>query len=126
MKVVIFTGIGSFSIPKAVGDYLISNKGWELVDKLPEYEVTKIKKVLILDHPLTERPNLNSYYYTFYMFDDELFRCHDDIIEAYTRRNEGVFAPDYKIVDIPDDVDWYIDECDDGSESIHEKHRIWS
>lgn len=29
-----------------------------------------------------------------------------------------------KIVEIPDDVDWYIHEYD-GLETIHEKHRIW-
>jgi hypothetical protein len=29
-----------------------------------------------------------------------------------------------KIVEIPDGVDWMIDEYD-GYESIHEKHRIW-
>ena len=28
------------------------------------------------------------------------------------------------VVEIPDDVDWYIDEYD-GIESIHERHRIW-
>jgi hypothetical protein len=30
-----------------------------------------------------------------------------------------------KVVDIPDDVDWYIDEYD-GMEHIAEKHRTWS
>ena len=29
-----------------------------------------------------------------------------------------------KVVEIPDDVDWYIDDYD-GVETIHEKHRIW-
>ena len=29
-----------------------------------------------------------------------------------------------RIVEIPDDVDWEVDEYD-GMESIHEKHRIW-
>ena len=31
-----------------------------------------------------------------------------------------------KIVEIPDDIEWYIVEDDVGTESIHEKHRIWS
>jgi len=29
-----------------------------------------------------------------------------------------------KVIDIPDDVKWYIDEYD-GAESIHEEHRVW-
>jgi hypothetical protein len=29
-----------------------------------------------------------------------------------------------KIVEIPDDVEWYIMDCD-GCETIHENHRIW-
>jgi hypothetical protein len=32
---------------------------------------------------------------------------------------------DLKLVEIPDDIDWYIRTEDDGSESIHESHRIW-
>jgi hypothetical protein len=30
-----------------------------------------------------------------------------------------------KIVEIPDDVEWQIDDYD-GMETIHEKHRMWS
>lgn len=30
------------------------------------------------------------------------------------------------IVDIPDNIEWYINENEMGIESIHEKHRIWS
>ena len=29
------------------------------------------------------------------------------------------------IVDIPDDVEWYIETDEDGEETIHEKHRMW-
>lgn len=35
------------------------------------------------------------------------------------------FAADLKIVDIPDDVDWYIEEYD-GNEWVAERHRTWS
>jgi hypothetical protein len=32
---------------------------------------------------------------------------------------------DLKIVEIPDDVEWYIHDYD-GAESVHEQHRSWS
>ena len=35
------------------------------------------------------------------------------------------FCADLKIVDIPDDVEWYIHEYD-GLESVYEQHRTWS
>ena len=35
------------------------------------------------------------------------------------------FVADLKIVDIPDDVDWYIEEYD-GNEWVAERHRTWS
>ena len=37
-----------------------------------------------------------------------------------------ILNPEYlKIVEIPDDVKWYIHESESGQESIHEEHRIW-
>ena len=32
----------------------------------------------------------------------------------------------FRVVEIPDDVKWYIHESESGYESIHEEHRIWS
>lgn len=31
-----------------------------------------------------------------------------------------------KIVEIPDSVEWYVYTDDDGSESVHERHRVWN
>jgi hypothetical protein len=31
-----------------------------------------------------------------------------------------------KVVAVPDEVEWLLYEADDGSESIHEAHRIWA
>ena len=45
------------------------------------------------------------------------------IIEELGEKANGK-AADLKIVDVPDDVDWEINEYD-GIESIHEKHRVW-
>lgn len=45
------------------------------------------------------------------------------VVEELGEAANGKYA-DLSVVDIPDDVDWYIDEYD-GIESIHEKHRSW-
>lgn len=45
------------------------------------------------------------------------------IVEEMGEKANGRCA-ELSIVDIPDDVDWFIDEYD-GIESVHEKHRVW-
>lgn len=45
------------------------------------------------------------------------------VIEELGEKSFGRFSK-LKIVDIPDDVDWYIEEYD-GNEWIAEKHRTW-
>ena len=38
---------------------------------------------------------------------------------------EEVGHKSIEIIEIPDDVEWYIWESENGYESIHERHRIW-
>lgn len=45
------------------------------------------------------------------------------VVEELGLKANGKFA-ELKIVEIPDNVEWEIDEYD-GMESIHEKHRVW-
>lgn len=45
------------------------------------------------------------------------------IVEALKERADGKYAS-LKIVEIPEGVDWYIEEYD-GSEWVAEKHRTW-
>lgn len=55
------------------------------------------------------------------------YRCYPPLIEAIEKignaSTNGPFS-NLKIIDIPDNVDWYIHEYD-GYETIHEVHRIW-
>ena len=46
------------------------------------------------------------------------------MIEEQGTAINGGFA-DLRIVEIPDDVDWYIEEYD-GNEHVAERHRTWS
>lgn len=59
--------------------------------------------------------------------EDNLERTDNDLIQVVQElkaKASGNYAS-LKIVDIPDDVEWYIDEYD-GIETIEEKHRSWS
>jgi len=46
-----------------------------------------------------------------------------DVIEEFGESAEGPYC-DFKIVDIPDDVEWEIQSCE-GIEWVAEKHRTW-
>ena len=46
-----------------------------------------------------------------------------ECIETLGENADGWFA-ELKVVDVPDDVDWEINEYD-GLEEVHEVHRIW-
>ena len=45
------------------------------------------------------------------------------VIEEMGEEANVIYAQ-LKIIDIPDDVDWYIDDYD-GIETVREKHRSW-
>ena len=47
-----------------------------------------------------------------------------NIVETLGSEADGKFS-ELKIVDIPDDVDWIIEEYD-GMEYVAERHRVWS
>ena len=46
------------------------------------------------------------------------------MVEEQGSAIDGDYA-DLKVVDIPDDVNWYIEEYD-GNEHVAERHRTWS
>ena len=59
--------------------------------------------------------------------DYDKFRENKNLIEAIEKigekKSSGSLA-ELRIVEIPDDVEWEIDDYD-GMESIHETHRVW-
>lgn len=56
--------------------------------------------------------------------DDRADKVLVGVVEEIGRRANG-FGTDVKIVEIPDGIDYIIDDYD-GLETIREKHRIWS
>lgn len=57
---------------------------------------------------------------------DDEYRADERLIKAVEKLGIEASENDseLKIVEIPDDMEWEIDEYD-GKESVHEKHRVW-
>ena len=61
-----------------------------------------------------------------YFYDGDISRTDKDLITVVEKLKEkanGDYAS-LEVVEIPDGIDWEIDEYD-GSESVEEKHRSW-
>lgn len=74
-----------------------------------------------------ERRASNEAYNKAHLYDRDLDRTDPtlvQVVEELGKAADGDFAK-LRVVEIPDDVDWGIDEYD-GNESIHEKHRSWT
>lgn len=68
----------------------------------------------------------NAFYDAHCIYDKEIPRTDPDLIrvvEEFGKEASNRFSR-LEIVEIPDDVDWEIDEYD-GNETIREKHRTW-
>lgn len=96
----------SFYVPCEVGDshFMITSFDVQNPNEIDE-------KILWDNHYLSDRPEERT--------DPVLVR----VIEELGKDANGMCAS-LQIVEIPDDVDWEIDDYD-GMESIHEKHRSW-
>lgn len=53
-------------------------------------------------------------------------RTDADLLDMIENLKEGWFRAEVKAVEIPDGIEWYVREDEDGSESVHEFHRSWS
>lgn len=58
-------------------------------------------------------------------YDWDISRTDPRLIALFERYGAAKIAPCAKIVEIPDDVQWTIEEYD-GIEWVAEKHRVWS
>ena len=114
MKVVINADYGGFGLSdEAIREYA-KRKGITLVEEKNERlgDITFYKDSVAEDNYFSER---------------ELERNDSvlvEVVEALTsEKASGRFAC-LKVVEIPEDVDWYVEEYD-GIEWVAEKHRTW-
>jgi len=132
MKIAINTCFGGFGISTKAILYLYE-KNSELIEehtdwKFSDYEYKSEKYIGNKMYSCSSWEIHNedkSLVYTIKARDEE-YRSHPDLIEVVEKLGKESFG-DYanlSIVEIPDDIDWQIDEYD-GNETIEEKHRSW-
>jgi ABC-type transporter Mla MlaB component len=112
MKVVINSDYGGFSLSDEAIEAYADRKGITL-----RKEERNSDSVLSSDY---------------YLDNDEWFNCREikrsdsdlvAVVESLGEKANG-FCATLKVVEIPEDVDWYVEEYD-GNEWVAEKHRTW-
>jgi len=122
MEIVINKCFGGFGLSKVAFAWLISNRNWKVTEyyesghgyKDPTCQLVKATGSCMND------------YYLVGDDDSKEIRQNKDIIDCIKELKDQAngSCADLLIVEIPDDVDYEIQEYD-GLESIHETHRSW-
>ena len=120
MKVAINTCYGGFGLSEEAFDALLDRKGIKYVKVKGKYF-----NLTGHDYYHEGHEGEDEYYISDYEFrrdrgDPDLIAVIEQLGEAANGRHA-----DLKIVNVPDDVDWEVDEYD-GKEWIAEVHRTWS
>lgn len=116
-KIVINKCFGGFGLSDEAFELFLTRKGIKFY-KEPSFLTSKFSQ----DIPEKEwKKNLSFYDESLVKRDDPILV---EIVEELGEKVNG-FASDLKIIEIPEDISWYIHEYD-GLESIHENHRSWS
>jgi len=134
MKIVINKCFGGFSISKKCAEYMAKRGNKKAIEELKEWNqrrewIEYYKKngefpkdasgieFLKIEAKYQKEPTFYGYYYD--RDDKDLINAVDDL----GKEASGEWAS-LKVVEIPDGVQWEIDDYD-GLESIHEKHNCW-
>jgi hypothetical protein len=115
VKVVINSDFGGFGLSDAAFERYLELKGIEFARVSGRFEGAAYYKAGHID----EEDHYLSYYDI--KRDDPLLV---QVIEEMGEEANGRYSS-LKIIEIPDDVDWYVTEYD-GLEHVAEKHRTWS
>lgn len=120
MKIVINKCFGGFGLSDAVHEKLIElgvphYKTWK---EIPEGDAP-----YVVD---SDRPDatFGSYYSNFRDYEKRNHPLLIQAIEVIGIDKASASLANLKVVDVPDDVQWEIDDYD-GIESVHEQHRSW-
>jgi hypothetical protein len=102
MKIVINTCYGGFGISKAAAQWLAERGCQDAINNLAS------------DH-----------FYAYSLSEDRNNPLLVEMVETLGSKMASGFCASLKVVEIPDGIEWEIDEYD-GAESIHEVHQSWS
>lgn len=120
MKVVINRCFGGFGLSESAFEMLLDLKGieWEKVTPKDRfsYGADYFKK--------GHAGNDDHYLWCRDLTEDRSDEHLVQVVEELGEKASGQFA-ELKIVKIPDDIEWYVEEYD-GMEHVAEKHRTWS
>lgn len=107
---------------KSKGIFFVDKEIWESVDgSLGSKKLKSIDGYKIVSEDILYKNGL------IYIF-DELKRNDPDLVSVVEKMGKESYGSDseLKIIEIPDDIEWYIDQfARSGEEEIHEKHRVW-
>lgn len=137
-KIALNREIGGFSLSHKACILLAEKKGWNLWWTLNDWDHREYHGKTD-DEILAESPGYHFDYYIDYVrmywkgdwsfpYIDDRYRSDPELIAVIEELGDASAYRDgsIKIVEIPDDVDWFIDENDMGYEWVAEKHRIWT
>lgn len=141
MKVVINRCFGGFGLSDKATEMVMKRKGlgcfrykqtkYEFdggVDEFTRYESFNDNELFVYYHTKDYGEKTNEFSDETYWYGWKLERNDADLVAVVEELGEklasGTLA-ELKVVEIPDDVNWEIDEYD-GLETIHEVHRSWS
>ena len=120
MKVVINTDFGGFGLSREAFERLLKRKGID-------YEVVESKTLGVIRESFYHKGHAGDD--EFYLSDYDFYgnRSDEDLVEVVETLGSAANGSysNLKVVEIPDDVEWYIEEYD-GREHIAERHRTWS
>jgi hypothetical protein len=127
MKIVVNRCYGGFSISKAAAEYMAKLGDPVAIAEINEWRRDKYpaeKKQLQFTVKYRKEPSFYGYGYAegangYERTSPALIKAVEDLGAAASGE-----AAKLEVVEIPDNVEWEIDEYD-GIESIHEKHRSW-
>ena len=120
MKIIKNTCFGGFGLSDKACEWLIENKGWKVTEYEKDGNTLKDAEAELI----VSTSSLGGKYWTKENRDE--LRVNKDVIECVETLGEkanGQCAK-LKVVEIPDDVEWYIGDYD-GIETIHEVHNKW-
>ncbi|MDD3958553.1 MAG: hypothetical protein PHO96_06660 [Candidatus Izemoplasmatales bacterium] len=135
MKVVINDCYGGFHLSHKAIMAFAKRKGFDLYAYITSFASNGMKRTPYREGDVKDeiflsyfkKPLVDGEEDNYYFSVDEIERNDKDLVDIVEILGEesNAFTSSLKVVEIPDDVDFVIEEYD-GLESIHEKHRSWS